>query len=514
MRAYAICDGGGVKGAALAGCLCAAQQQGIHFVGYGGTSAGSIVALLAAVGYDGPALQRILVDELDLKSLLEDDGKQLGELRSVIAKVASDLQSGSKWQKFCAINFQLPRLAKRFETTLGIYAGEKLKDFLLEKIKGKLPSLRDHADITFQHLQNAGCVPVKIVASDISLRKPAVFALEQTDYGASVIEAVRASTCYPFAFQPLLKNGRRLVDGGLSSNLPAFLFEEEFRQTRIPALAFDLIAPPGGTPAIYHVGHYVSDLLATALEASDQLLRRVLHGVHHVPIETPQGIETLDFELSPGDRKRLFDAGYKSTGEFLAGFAPLQRAKMAGDQLQRRLRVEYGPEQYFTPVLYALAKDIERRTSAKNVRAAIMLPTGRAESTRIVVYHYNMDGDSDADLELPEDAGCSGQSWRNRAVAFADLEEAAQDPSPWGMTREQHAKVPSNRKSMISVPVHRELQPTEQTPPAPVATLGLDSTTPLDRTGWIEDTARGPVAHPDVVRIMMTWAYIVYRLLP
>src|SRR5438132_14233697 len=88
----------------------------------------------------------------------------------------------------------------------------------------------------------------------ITLRKPAVFSPEQTDYGASVIEAVRASTCYPFAFQPLLKNGRRLVDGGLSSNLPAFLFEEEFRQTRIPALAFDLIAPPSGTPVIYHMG--------------------------------------------------------------------------------------------------------------------------------------------------------------------------------------------------------------------------------------------------------------------
>ncbi len=35
MRAYAILDGGGVKGAALAGCLKAAEELGIEFAGYG-----------------------------------------------------------------------------------------------------------------------------------------------------------------------------------------------------------------------------------------------------------------------------------------------------------------------------------------------------------------------------------------------------------------------------------------------------------------------------------------------
>jgi NTE family protein len=53
---YAILDGGGVKGAALAGCLAAAEDKHIDFIGYGGTSAGSIVALLAAVGYSGEDL--------------------------------------------------------------------------------------------------------------------------------------------------------------------------------------------------------------------------------------------------------------------------------------------------------------------------------------------------------------------------------------------------------------------------------------------------------------------------
>jgi NTE family protein len=42
MEAYAIFDGGGVKGAALVGALAAARSKDLEFLGYGGTSAGSI----------------------------------------------------------------------------------------------------------------------------------------------------------------------------------------------------------------------------------------------------------------------------------------------------------------------------------------------------------------------------------------------------------------------------------------------------------------------------------------
>ncbi len=77
MKAYAIYAGGGVKGAALAGCLCAAEQQGVKFIGHGGTSAGSMIAVLAAVGYSGEELEKILVEELDFRDLLEDQGHRL-----------------------------------------------------------------------------------------------------------------------------------------------------------------------------------------------------------------------------------------------------------------------------------------------------------------------------------------------------------------------------------------------------------------------------------------------------
>jgi NTE family protein len=514
MRAYAIYAGGGVKCAALAGCLQAAEQQGVRFVGHGGTSAGSIVALMASVGYSGKELETILVDELDFRNLLDDRGQQLEQTKAAVQQIAGALATGGMLKKLCAVSIRAPRVLKLLGPGLGLYQGKKLKEFLLAKIKERAPSLAQYADITFEHLDKAGCLPVKIVASDISRRRPAIFALAHTEYGASVVEAVRASTCYPFAFEPVSLNGRRLVDGGLSSNLPVFLFAEEYRQTRTPALAFDLRAPTGAGGKTYDFWDYGDDLLSTTLEASDDLLRQVLRGVHYIPVETPPGISTLNFGLPRDDRKRLFDAGLKGATDFLANFEPLKRVKMAGEQLQKQLWVEYGPPQFFVPVLHALAKDVEGRTKAKCVRSHVMLPTGRPQATRIVTYQYGMDGNTDVDLELPENAGCSGKAWSERTPALADLAAAAEDPAKWGMTKEQHDKVPQSRKSMLSVPIHRPWQFGEGAPPSPVGTLSVDSETPLADTGWLEQTSYGPVAHADVVRIMMAWAYIVHRLLP
>ncbi len=395
-----------------------------------------------------------------------------------------------------------------------MYAGEPLKRFLAGKIKEKRPELSSHVDLTFEHLERARCLPLKIVASDLTTRKPAVFSRHQTEYGASVLDAVRASTSYPFVFRPILKNDRSLVDGGLASNLPAFLFEGEFRTTRVPAFAFDLVSAPTAAPTNYDLGRYCGDLLSTALEASDELLRVVLQGVYHVPVRTPPGIETLNFRLSKEDRQRLFDAGHQETTTFLNGFAPIQRVKQAGYQLKELLRTEYGPPQRFAPVLYGLAKQIEKETGARKVRTYVMLPTGRPEpTTRIVVYGYGMEGNPDVDLELPLEAGCSGLAWRDRVIVFADLVESAANPEKWGLTIDQHAKVPSTRKSMMCVPIQRETMPGDQGNPTPIGTLTVDSTTTLEKTGWVTKSGETRVAPGCSSRIMVSWANVLYHLL-
>ena len=100
---------------------------------------------------------------------------------------------------------------------------------------------------------------------------------------------------------------------------------------------------------------------------------------------------------------------------------------------------------------------IQQRTKAQNVRVHIMLPTGRPDRSRIVVYHFGFRReDNDRDLELEELAGCTGEVHKNRLPAIADLVDAQKNYPRWSMTQSQQARVASDRKPMLSVPIFRE----------------------------------------------------------
>src|SRR5687767_12131661 len=109
MKAYAILDGGGVKGAALAGCLAAAEEQGVVFQGYGGTSAGSLVAVLAAVGYSGNELRDIVVNDLDMAALLDDRLSSLLQFQDRLARVQTGLSSRNPLRRLWAMACVAPK---------------------------------------------------------------------------------------------------------------------------------------------------------------------------------------------------------------------------------------------------------------------------------------------------------------------------------------------------------------------------------------------------------------------
>ncbi len=508
MKAYGVFDGGGVKGAALAGGLAAAQEQGVEFVGFGGTSAGSMVAFLAAFGYSGKEIGEILVSK-EFTEMLDDGGTSLREALELLRKVANSWD-GSLWAKGKAL-WALRALLIRMKS-LGLYAGDKIKEFLLAMAKKKSPLLESHADITFDDLERANCAPLRIVASNIMGGRSAIFPRDQQIYGRSVLNAVRASAGYPFAFRPLEGAGFRLVDGGLSSNLPSFLFAEEHRIYRIPTFAFDLITPPKPPSPEYGLDRYAGDLLNTALEAGDELLRNVSDGVVHIPIEVPKGIDTLDFGISSDQRKTLYQAGYQQSASLLAVYKPLKMARLAGTELKKELAARYGGVWLYQPVLYAFAQDIATISNAEGVRAHIMLPTGR--KTLIVVFHVGMDADTDSDLELKEAAGCCGEAWTFAKTKVADLERWANSLEEFKLDPEEYAKIPRSRRSMLSAPIfgpQRGLTASaHNSPRLPVGILSVDSSTRLSDTGWV----RGENPDDKIVKLTIKWAEIVSRLFP
>jgi NTE family protein len=486
-KAYAVLDGGGVKGAALAGCLKAAEELGFEFVGYGGTSAGSIVALLAAVGYTGAELERVTVDEIEFTEFLDDGGTALEELKSFSNQLVTKWKDKKRWYaKLAAVPatgglaWEHRQLIRVLLTDFGLYEARKLQEFLRRKIceKPKFSEFGDKGsraddEITFDILAEKGCPLFCAVSSDLHRRAPR-FHSHRACGDWSVIDAVRASMSYPFVFKPISLNQSLQVDGGICSNLPLSVFEKERRGDGFPIIAFDLFASKKKKPTTYKFADFCSDMLTTALESSDRLVGSIMSGVEHVVVPIPEGIDTLDFKIAREARRRLFDAGYTAALSHLT--KQLQNTEFLQPNLVR------APDSLILPVLKAVAEDLEANTPARDLRCIIMLPTGRG--TRVVAYHFGCSGEGDRDLELQEDAGCTGAAWTRQEIVFADLIEARGSfQSRWKMTREQQNKIREDRKFMVAIPI---FNPRTSSPRSALGTLSVDTSTARDDTEWMD----------------------------
>jgi NTE family protein len=499
MEVYGVFAGGGVKGAALVGAYSAAVSAGLKFRGYGGTSAGSIVAMLAAVGYSPDELKSMLVE----RSFA--DYFERPRLVRAAAKVKPWVTS--KWLRF----WNPPALSWPGQTAaiylmysqLGIQGVDRLRDFLAETLATKLGIVdSDARSLDFDSLSKKG-IDLRVVAADVTKGRPVIWPRDQSTYGSSVVDAVCASAAFPFIFRPLTIDGSHVLDGGMASNLPSFLFRDRYQEDRTPSVAFDLVASP--SKLALDGLELAKQCYGACLGVSDVLLRESTVGVHHVQITVPHTVGAFAIDLTLDQRNALYSAGYEATNESLRNYEPLHFSRLAGSAVKANLMVRYGKPDFFEPVLRAVVRDFEDK-GLKKVRACVMLPTNR--NTRIVVYQWGMDDSPDIDLEIPAEAGCTGVAWTGGPAAVANLEDAAKTPSDWGMTPEQHSKVPLTQKSMLAVPIRNA---SAQTGTKPIGTLSIDTASHIEFTGWLDSDHKirqKPVVHLD------QWARILERMLP
>ncbi len=520
MQAYGVFAGGGVKGAALAGCLAAAQNLKIEFVGYAGTSAGSMIAALACVGYKGEDIRDLMKTTAAFHPLkfLDDRGEELKIVQDMTAKIFEIISSSkglfrkgvNLW--WSSTNQEEQLILQKLLAGLGLYGGNSLRDSLLKLMQEKLTrvTLQDPNDVKFSDLVSANLPPLKILASDFISRRGTIFSKDDNAYSTSVIQAVRASASYPFVFKPHLD---QLVDGGLSSNLPVSLFAREQLETRHPILAFDLTTEqPGPNPKGFLP--FCKVLLDTALESSDSLILDLIPGVEHIQVPIPSGIDTLKFDLTDAEVGSLYDRGYRVTTDyFTKKFKRWAIAMEAGEDIRKQLWTIYGEPKLYQPVLWAVAKMVEENSAAKTLRSSIMLPTGRPNRSRIVTYTYGFQqGHTDAFLELNEYGGCSGRALKQRAPVVADLEDAKTTFNPkWEMTEDQQTLVAQDRKAMISCPIFaaakHKATPVQDLPV--IGILSIDSSTPLSNTDWVTNDS----INDTVYKALTSWADIISKIL-
>jgi NTE family protein len=464
-QAYAILAGGGVKGAALAGCLAHATKLGIQFVGYGGSSAGSLVATLSAIGCSTDELHQLLVNTPFVDIVAPDD-------RGARVKALARLLPG-KWSKRAIAGMltrgftQLPLLSD-VTHNCGLLDGAGLTGFLgREFAKRGIPT-----NIRFSQLAAHVGSTLKVMCTDLTLRKAVEFGTNgESTRDPEVITAVRASCGYPFIFRPQAdvvvyeiagsKDGRKithqLVDGGLASNLPISLFFDESLKSNVPIIAFDLVQEVAPHEGEYTMTRMMSDVFATALSSGDTMAQRLMNNVIHVPVIIPPDINTFDIHLDAKDAERLFEKGLEYTEQKLGAAPPT----VAG-------------------TLEAMVKQFAARwPEAIGLRASVLMPDGAGN---LVIRHaHNMKGATDLVIKVPISAGVAGVTWVVKDVRAADPQEARLD----GLPPEQKALIPRDRRAVICFPI----RPPNVAGTAwdPVGVLALDSSTPLQQTGWLDD---------------------------
>ena len=193
-----VLSGGGAKGMAHIGVLKVLEKAGIPVDIVTGTSMGSIIGGLYAIGYNANSLDSmvrvqdwsyVITDKEDLRrQSLNDRKKQNTYLLSTGLTIGKrDLQAG------------------------GIIKGKNLAELFNQLCVGFADSLDFSRDLP---------IPFACVATDIIDNSEVDF------HSGRLPQAMRASMAIPAAFSPVRIGEKVLVDGGLKNNYPADLARE------------------------------------------------------------------------------------------------------------------------------------------------------------------------------------------------------------------------------------------------------------------------------------------------
>lgn len=185
-------SGGGVKGAAHIGVIKALEEENIKIDSISGTSSGSIVATLYAMGY------------------------RSNEIYDIFKKYCKKIRYVDFWN---ILKLIYGLVFKRKIIIDGLNSGKAIENLINDIAKGK--NIKDISDIHF---------PLVIPSVNIYNGKVTCFTSYKNEkrYLSNTIfvnhmnigKAVRASCSYPVVFSPCEFNNTNLIDGGIRENTP------------------------------------------------------------------------------------------------------------------------------------------------------------------------------------------------------------------------------------------------------------------------------------------------------
>jgi NTE family protein len=318
MKADAVFEGGGVKGIALVGAVAEMQQAGYEFENLAGTSAGAIVASLLAAGYLGSEIKEIL-GTLNYNNF-KDEG-----LLDKLGILGKGLSLGFEY---------------------GIYEGEFFENWLDGLLREKKKTV--FGDVIMPGFKE-GKDPEKykyklqVVAADITDRRLLVLPRDLKSLGYdpdqfSISRAVRMSMSIPLFFEPVkLRDGSArphyIVDGGVLSNYPIWLLDDNSPNPPWPTFGFKLMEPGeraikgGNRNPINNPISFFKAIFGTMMDAHDSYHISKSKGDFDRTIGIPtvvavngtkKEIKTVDFDMTRKESDALYANGERAAKDFLA----------------------------------------------------------------------------------------------------------------------------------------------------------------------------------------------------
>ncbi|WP_163102621.1 patatin-like phospholipase family protein [Peribacillus alkalitolerans] len=292
MQIDGVFSGGGIKGFALIGAYQVLEERGYSFVRTAGTSAGSIIAAFITAGYTGKEIEKIMSDA-EMDAFLDS---------RFILKIPLFRWLLLYWK-------------------MGLFKGDFLEYWINDKLAKKGIS-------TFGDLPKNS---LRIVASDITNGKLLVIPDDLPNYGInpstfSIAKAVRMSCSIPYFFEPVKlrtpSNENLVVDGGVLSNFPMWLFDKENVKKVRPVIGIKLSGADHERPTkeIDNAFEMFGALFETMKDAHDSryISRKHEKNIIFIPIK---GIIGIELHMSDEKKNLLIQQGRQNAEAFLRKWA-------------------------------------------------------------------------------------------------------------------------------------------------------------------------------------------------
>jgi NTE family protein len=351
-----VMEGGGVLGIALTGYTYVLEQAGIRFLGVGGTSAGSINALMiAALGTPDQAKSERLATalaEMPMESFIDGDGDARDFSRAILDKAG-----------MVKLLWKAAQVVDNLKQDLGLNPGDKFLEWLTDALHRV--GIRTYADLAKRlrttppglHRRDGEALlegqrfgRLAMIAADVTtetkVELPKMANLYWRDPDAvNPACFARASMSIPLFFKPFrvcdcpredalrpewekvagylgeLPDEVLFVDGGIMSNFPINLFHQPHRVPSAPTFGAKIGIDRSKPVAITKPAQLVGCIFDAARHTLDyDFILKNPDYRHLVKMIDTGEHNWLNFSMSEEDKADLFAIGAEAAAEFLAGF--------------------------------------------------------------------------------------------------------------------------------------------------------------------------------------------------